>query len=96
MVGDGTHIYAVAAGQLHVVDVTTLSSPLDVASVDVHAVGLTNQGQPVYVIGSAALSIVDVAYPERPRLVGEVEVPQGADSVALAGDTTPDRTTKYG
>jgi hypothetical protein len=87
MVGDGTHIFALAAGQLHVLDVTTLSSPLDVASVDVHAVGLTKQGQLVYVIGSAALSIVDVADAKQPRLVGEVEVPQGADSVALAGDT---------
>ncbi|MFY9823636.1 MAG: carboxypeptidase regulatory-like domain-containing protein [Thermoanaerobaculia bacterium] len=86
--GDYAYVASGWAG-LHVVDVSDLSAPVLVGTVDTpgNANDVRVQGTFAYVAdGASGLQVIDVSDPTRPRIVGTLDTPGDATDLVVQGD----------
>ena len=83
----GNYAY-VAAGGLHVVDISDPSNPKRLGGFDTsrNTEGVAVAGQHAYVIDAQSLHVLDVADPGHPRRLGTCDIPGRGTGIALSGN----------
>lgn len=86
IIAEGNSLYALAGANVHILDVTTVQSPVEIATLNLQARGMQKQAQLLYTVGNGRLSIFDVADQQQPQLLGQATIPQDATSIAVSGE----------
>jgi hypothetical protein len=95
-IGDAEGVYIVGStayvtdGQLQIIDISTASDPVIVASVALPGAArdVTVQEKIAYVAAdTAGLQIIDVTTPTNPEIVGSLELPDISAGITVVGDT---------